>query len=451
MDCTIVNAANKKDVFPDIRLYMELKTRLRIAQFYLIFPADTFNCRNMKVDFFQDKICIQTMENESSGPCYEFSLGPAYVLPATCNGLSLSEHSELHWRMQLLTDGDGGLDLDPDPDTNLTSQGQSTADQMVDVLKSSSGPCCCSMCGEKLLQKMKFHRVLPLPSEGWADFADSWFCHTHTHEHGASNSCHGNGTESNKLGDSPSENDNASKCQTDDIHHGNKHHGNKEAIDLLKKAPFCPKEDDCFVGDTYCLIHPCQISRETVERKNQSNLLNCRRCHNQIGEMMGTHLDDHLAVKVFLHAVSLKPHGNKPERVKSTEVSLTQYMLNLSNRYTSFRFIIEHRQPADKPKPYLLFWILDQCAQVALSSIGGSRSQKVKVHPDLMVKVLYQYCGDKPTNSTVSTWLQDNTVQCVDLPKSSCFSLFSSLVSSTKILPQSLRMANDFYVGYLKR
>ena len=80
----------------------------------------------------------------------------------------------------------------------------------------------------------RFKRILPLPSEGWADNMDSWFCHKHADD-----------KSSNQLSLNPS-------------------------------------PQDCFVADLYFVIHKSLIKHTCLTNNGQ---IQCRRCRQVVGQL----------------------------------------------------------------------------------------------------------------------------------------------------------------------
>ncbi|XP_074847073.1 E3 ubiquitin-protein ligase E3D isoform X2 [Carettochelys insculpta] len=223
--------------------------------------------------------------------------------------------------------------------------------------------CYCQSCGEIIIKERTFLRVLPLPSENWSALVEEWCCHP-----------------------SP-----------------------------FANSALHPKENDCFLGDTYFLVNSGSeshvpgigIDRSKTERsvsEEDSSLTSkektrvmCKRCKAMLGETTSSG-----TTKYYVTEMVIQPSGRKFDvipRSRFVQSIIAQCLVELSSARSTFRFRIQ----GHNGKVYVLIWLLNSDT-LLVESMGNSTSSYVfplfeDVRPDTrssgswnVVKVLYHPC-----------------------------------------------------------
>ncbi|XP_006243541.1 E3 ubiquitin-protein ligase E3D isoform X1 [Rattus norvegicus] len=262
--------------------------------------------------------------------------------------------------------------------------------------------CCsfyCQSCGEVTIKDRKLLRVLPLPSENWSALVGEWCCHP----------------------------------------------------DPFANKPLHPRENDCFVGDSFFLVN----SRSDLEQEPKANTkVICKRCKVMLGETVSSE-----TTKFYMTEVIVQPsEGSFPNIPRSQFVQsvIARCLVELCTARSTFRFTIQGQDG----KVYILLWVLnsDSLVMEPLSSSGCIR--KFPLLEDSLeadsgsawnaIKVLYQPCIKSRNKELASSWEGDISVHPLTLPSTTCLELLLILSRNNASLPLSLRQMNSFQVAFLK-
>ncbi|KAI0222331.1 hypothetical protein LSAT2_026421 [Lamellibrachia satsuma] len=402
-----------------ISLYAELKPNLSAMQVVLQFDGDRSRGCGRGVTTVTVGESSITVTCEKRVKCdVTFDLHPLKFLPKSCRGLQWVGDSELHFRIQTTTTARGQV-----PPVIL--EGAAVSSSVTAALKVYERPdfsCSCRSCGQEIIGRCTFRRVLPLPSEKWYDDADSWFCH---------------------------------KPITDPSHPVNTPCG------------VTPRQGDCLVADSHFVVCRSSLAPDGAvidtngcRHKAVVPNVKCRRCGNTVGRQHHAgsnkcpqengHVKLPGAVRLYTHSLSLHAHG--PQHVEDSAdfgVEMAEILLHQRHQYNSFRFIVETTDPRDnRLVPYILLTVLDSNTLLYTGHMSG-RGVKVKVTPRPVLKLLYRDCIRRNTASLADKWNKDLTVHSLNLPEHMCCHLLDALASGTTSLPKSLRHLDGFYVGCL--
>ncbi|XP_052764348.1 E3 ubiquitin-protein ligase E3D-like [Mya arenaria] len=382
-----------------------------------------------KVTVLQESIIVT-----QHGRRAKFNLPNISVLPYSCRGLKLHEHSgEIEFSFE------GSQHNLRSQENEMTQKKYSRQTEMVDRISHLQNRWFCATCQQKILSDLcHFNRVLPLPSENWSDLADIWFCHNHSKVTASSE----------KTGDV-----NTNTCNS-----------TNGVVPGKMKQKLLPGNKECFVGETYVLVARRYVAKGSV-KVTAAGEVTCFRCKRQLGVAMDTDKDEYSQViKFFLHTFFIKDFSR--ESLTNTasighRVDLDGYFSNLileqSQSYSSFRFLMES-EPDTQGKSTCLLWLLDSCVRMYTSAIQVKGEEGILEERNV-VKFMFK-CqlatsnSDRPvdyvTKSIVSMWRRDDTVHGVTLPHQVFLQLVQLLVHNCKVLPQSQRFLNGFHVSFLK-
>ncbi|XP_036105194.1 E3 ubiquitin-protein ligase E3D isoform X1 [Molossus molossus] len=282
---------------------------------------------------------------------------------------------------------------------------------------SQAQDCCtfyCQSCGEVLIRDRKLLRVLPLPAENWGALVGEWCCHP----------------------------------------------------DPFANKPLHPRENDCFIGDSFFLVNlrsdmwqpgprvapvetHCLSSENHFKLKPKANTnVICKRCKVMLGETVSSE-----TIKFYITEMIIQPSERKfpiIPRSQFVQSIIAQCLVELSSARSTFRFSIQGHDG----KAYILLWLLNSDSLV-IESLGSSRSvKKFPLLEDISkadsssagnaVKVLYQPCIKSRNEKLASSWESDISVHSLTLPSATCLELLLILSSNNAMLPPSLRCMNSF-------
>ncbi|KAJ1098861.1 hypothetical protein NDU88_003968 [Pleurodeles waltl] len=277
----------------------------------------------------------------------------------------------------------------------------------------------CQSCGAVIMKERNFLRVLPLPSENWNTLVEEWCCHA----------------------------------------------------DPFANKVLRPRDNDCFVGDTYILVN-CKneaLSQEvphicSSNSKNHSPPQNseehaavvCQRCKATFGERLSPDTMKYYITEIMIQPpckdITMLPRSCYVESVTA------QLLAEFSSARSTFRFIFEGHDG----KVYLLLWLLNSdtlLVETAGHVVSGNifRLPEDRSRPNsssLMLrnalKVLFHACTKNRNEELVRAWRNDTGVHSLTFPSHTCLELLLLLSSSNRSLPASLRCMNAFQVAFLK-
>ncbi|KAF6040439.1 UBE3D [Bugula neritina] len=270
-----------------------------------------------------------------------------------------------------------------------TAVSHRTSDLLTPIL-SSSEALLCGNCSQEILDLKKLTRILPLPSAGWADMADDWFCHQHSEE-----------------------------CS---VSHKN----------LLQ-----PREGDLLVGHYSSLTHVSNLENIKIGAQLQ---IACTHCGNHLGGAQPTpsncditstgdtnHAIDRV-VELYHQRVRYRSPGGESCPIVSTEKRFSTNLLEYCRHAMTYQFV----------------WIIEKDLQLLLGESDGS-TQCINV-----VKVMYSKAADAGSNSMVEEWYKNNRVAVLSLPQISCTELLETLHQNSLALPSTMRQTGLMEVSFLQ-
>ncbi|XP_010166225.2 E3 ubiquitin-protein ligase E3D, partial [Antrostomus carolinensis] len=172
----------------------------------------------------------------------------------------------------------------------------------------------CQSCGDIIVKDRKFLRVLPLPSENWSSLVEEWCCHANP----------------------------------------------------FARSTLHPQRDDCFLGDTFFLLHSgskshvpespmCCSETGHYAAQSGSNLkskentrVTCKRCKTMLGEKVSPD-----TIKYYVTEVIIWPSEGSfstTPRSHFIQSMVAQCLMELSSTKSTFRFTIK----GDDGKIYIL-------------------------------------------------------------------------------------------------
>ncbi|XP_050996428.1 E3 ubiquitin-protein ligase E3D [Acomys russatus] len=262
--------------------------------------------------------------------------------------------------------------------------------------------CCtfsCQSCGEVMVKDRKLLRVLPLPSENWGALVGEWCCHP----------------------------------------------------DPFANKPLHPRENDCFIGDSFFLVN---LRCDSEQEPKANTKVICKRCKVILGETVSSE-----TTKFYMTEVIIQPSGGSfptIPRSRFVQSVIAQCLVDLSSARSTFRFTIQGQDG----KVYILLWILNSDSLV-IEPLRSSRCvRKFPLLDDTpeadsdsawnAVKVLYQPCIKSRGEALASLWESDISVHPLTLPSATCLELLLILSRNNASLPPSLRQMNSFQPALLR-
>ncbi|XP_067882770.1 E3 ubiquitin-protein ligase E3D [Heterodontus francisci] len=349
----------------------------------------------------------------TTGKCVDLDLPVGVrIVPPSCRSLQYIMGDGLHMRLQVEIDRPAEL-----------------VPTVIGTLKAQA---CyifqCQTCGQSILKKQMFQRVLPLPNGNWNDLVEHWCCHP----------------------------------------------------DPFAKT-LQPKLDDCLLGDMFLLVNVASIDKTTVheEKASQSEVgqradntgthlvqmpkehnIVCTRCRKVLGHVTASD-----TIKFYVTEVLVQPLTNKAlkrqicERSLFVETVVAGRLKELSATLSTYRFCIQGHDG----KTYILLWLLN-CDTLLVRSHNDPNSDfaafdKNTVKPESSiklcegkntVKVLYQPCLKGRNKIIQEKWERNIGVHSMTLLVNTCLQFLLILASSTASLPPSLQNMNSFKVAFLK-
>lgn len=233
---------------------------------------------------------------------------------------------------------------------------------------------CCTICRVQVLSKTQFRRVLPLPSSGWTDMVDNWFCHQH----------------------------------------------DGESMENYKTA-LTPKSGDLLVGHYSSLALLADVNNVVVTEST----VKCRHCKQTLGQTHSERVVEIYHQNLVYKAAALEP-------VLSVEYAFSAQISEQCLTAMTYKFIIESSaRPGDKASPYLLLWVME----LNLHLLFGNSCGGVDSFP--AIKVLYRSVTGCDTDVYLQ-WLADNKVCAIGLPEVTCSNLSQLLQENSRRLPATM-------------
>ncbi|KAE8603095.1 hypothetical protein XENTR_v10014214 [Xenopus tropicalis] len=380
----------------DIVVRLEIRKHMQTASLILGgldgFPVD--------VSLGPSYLQIQTSEQ-----CERFCI-PAEVklLPSSCRLVQQIAGEGLHMRLKVEAANDTDMPL-----------------LLKEILKTQkSYTFYCQSCGELIIRKQQFCRVLPLPSENWSSLVEEWCCHP----------------------------------------------------DPFANRNCLPKVNDCFLGDTFLLLNKVNISDPLVENNEKSSVprladanalkskentkVICKRCKAMLGEKVSSD-----AIKYYITEIMIQPSSqgyNMISRMEFLESILVRLLMEHSICRSSFRFCIQESDG----KHFFLLWLLNSDTLLVESPrkpgtvnnsffsdnnvVSSTRALEAKN----AIRVLFLPCSENRNKELADKWMNDTGAHSLTFPLNTCLELILLLSLNNTSLPISLRFMNSWQVAYLK-
>ncbi|XP_072409559.1 E3 ubiquitin-protein ligase E3D isoform X2 [Chiloscyllium punctatum] len=269
------------------------------------------------------------------------------IVPPSCRSLQYVTGDGFHMRLQV--------------------QINQSAELVPTVIETLQAQTCynfqCQACGQSVLKKQMFQRVLPLPSGNWNDLVEHWCCHP----------------------------------------------------DPFAKA-LRPRLDDCLLGDTFLLVNAVSVDKtavheetvrqsdvkQVVQVESENNTIVCTRCRKLLGIVSSSD-----TIKFYITEVLVQPLTSKVlkrqihGRSWFVETVVAGRLKEFSTAQCSFRFCIQGHDG----KTYILLWLLNSDS-LLVRSHNDSNSDFTRVDKNAVksesshklcegnnaVKVLYLPC-----------------------------------------------------------
>jgi len=384
-------------------LYVEIKPQLQIAQIILNVDKSWSECT---VVVGRNGIHILTPQQKS---LCNIVLRDVTLKPESCCGLRWVESDGLHLRVQIVKES-----------VNLPKQCKADdvpEPQHISVLKSGPVTSCCRRCENTIMPETLFSSVLPLPSEGWQDLTDSWFCHCqHNHNH-------------------------------------QEEHTHEEENLTPDLQPRGSKE--CLASFTCITVHSSAVlsSATTVDK---SGCIQCRRCRAYLGSAIRQGSQDaavlqfnSFAVKVESAVPSLLPSAAPPMKwPQHCEYWLSAFLMHTSDSNGTCRLLLESSSGSAPSTPRLMLWVLNSCD---LLYQGSTKDKHATLDPQPILKAMFKSCQSDENKRMGISWRSDFNVHVAVLPADMCVELLHCLTANMRSVPASLRSANEFSVGFLRK
>lgn len=267
---------------------------------------------------------------------------------------------------------------------------------------SEAQECCtfyCQSCGEVIIKDRRLLRVLPLPSDNWGALVEDWCCHP----------------------------------------------------DPFANKPLHPKENDCFIGDSFFLVN---LRSNLWQEPKANTKVICKRCKVVLGATVSSE-----TTKFYMTEVIIQPSERSFSiipRSQFVQSVVAECLVELASARSTFRYTIQGQDG----KVYILLWLLNLDSLVAESLKCSKQIKKFPLFEDTLksdsssscnaVKVLYQPCIKSRNEKLASLWEGDISVHSLTLPSATCLELLLILSRSNAMLPPSLRQMNSFQVAFLK-
>ncbi|XP_063089226.1 E3 ubiquitin-protein ligase E3D isoform X2 [Cavia porcellus] len=263
---------------------------------------------------------------------------------------------------------------------------------------SEAQECCtfyCQSCGEVIIKDRRLLRVLPLPSDNWGALVEDWCCHP----------------------------------------------------DPFANKPLHPKENDCFIGDSFFLVN---LRSNLWQEPKANTKVICKRCKVVLGATVSSE-----TTKFYMTEVIIQPSERSFSiipRSQFVQSVVAECLVELASARSTFRYTIQGQDG----KVYILLWLLNLDSLVAESLKCSKQIKKFPLFEDTLksdsssscnaVKVLYQPCIKSRNEKLASLWEGDISVHSLTLPSATCLELLLILSRSNAMLPPSLRQMNSFQV-----
>ncbi|XP_067949114.1 E3 ubiquitin-protein ligase E3D-like [Watersipora subatra] len=362
-----------------IRLYVELKKVLKKANCFFI--TDSGNFIDSKVELTPNSIRIIRKDAELT---WNLSL-LEYKLSTDQPPLKLLNGDQV---LSVLVRVEEQCER-PFPVISLTAY----QTRLVDLLKEGK-EVVCNFCQTTLLDSSKYERVMPLPSSGWMEMADSWYCHQ-------------------------------PNCTTSD-----------------HSQTLSPKHGDLLVGVFSCLT----LFSHVCNTRLDSSTLRCQHCNSTVGELV-LPFTDGLEREVELHNDKISYQQSQQSEkdhlpLISVEKSLSSTIIEQCQTMMTYKFLLEHKS-CKKASVSLLIWVLELDTRLLFASEGYIDCFDA-------IKVLF-ISATEAGPQMVADWMADNKVNTIVMTQSACEQTERILLESQGCLSNLPSKVNNMKVGFLRQ
>ncbi|XP_069952418.1 E3 ubiquitin-protein ligase E3D-like [Cherax quadricarinatus] len=377
------------------QVLVEVLPNIQACYMYITLPSN--NVFYQKISVGQSECSIELQDGRVI--LLKMSKG-TYLVPNSATGVTqaaniLTVRVQISERTSLISSLSG--DILSDSSTKFLDTLLNTS--LSDTLVSAH----CKKCPNCVFTKVKFRRVMPLPSVDWDHSSENWFCHLHGE------------------------------------------HGQK-----LKPASLQPQHDECFYTELYFLMHNSMM--ECINAKCDDGMLKCSGC----GTLLGENTD--LLVKIW--ALNLKWLTQQGEVIydrNSSEILLSLFhSIDKDNFGVNCQLVLEVQTV---PKKYMYMVTMNTNQKLLVSDVSNLTScepvvQKLCLEDkDISLKKIYAikllYLIKEGEDSQTGQWVDDIGVHIIP-----CSSLFfhevkTMLENSTYFLPDNVKVIENMNIGYI--
>lgn len=278
----------------------------------------------------------------------------------------------------------------------------------------------CSNCDSLLTteKEINFKRVLELPSSNMA--ISDWFCHRHDGE---------------KIFQNSEQNNNKS-C-------------NEKECFNEETQMFKPKINDIFYGPFHLLLNsqPFEMNRFRP-KKNQSNLMHCKRCLQLLCQLNG-------ASCLMFWWENIKFNGKYMYSDVNTPIDLVRKVIcnhlscdSLSYLSPIIKVIFESINPNTGQKIHILLQVMDKNLKLLKLNLENYKLTEVKT-----IKVMYMKLDQLKNDDderTLKYWQKDINTMTFEF-SFKMFHLFAEyLEKQSATIPEIYRFNNSFLLSYIE-
>lgn len=406
-------------------VFMELRSRLRSCNVYITTGIDLGKNCNLKINIQANCIVLNLYSDfkkrydslssiESLSDCSEDDSDVATVInihefcKIIPNSLSCLKIDKNTISFRILTEPKNGGNFYTELLTPKNVETSTKGNELkINVKIDSDVKISCANCSNTISKSViKFNRILELPSEN-IDMSE-WFCHGH---------CHGNSSQN----------------------------------DIVLK----PNQNDFLHRHTFFMINKSLLSEKTNKFNSKRDIYHCNRCLAWLG------LKDKENIKIFNSEVTIQGN-NLEKRVFSHKTSVgdipkDDFVYTIENIIKNFdlgfqytvmcKILLECKISATK-KQFLLIWVMDKELQVLRNKGELIVSEKIVLQSTFLTKILYKI--ELSLNDDVESWISDPSVVSADISKSMFNQGAEHLKEMSMKVPEMFRIANGYFVSYLK-
>ncbi|KAK3754870.1 hypothetical protein QZH41_011347, partial [Actinostola sp. cb2023] len=268
----------------------------------------------------------------------------------SCNSLSVVQEKELQMRLHINS---------TDSSQNVCSHDSSGYKNIEEERRGlQQGPIemVCKMCGNTIIKKRQFKRVLELPSEHWQQTSQNLCCH-----------------------------------------------GSISNLSSLQEASLSPAENDCLLGSYFIMVHADNVEAKHLIISQGETMIKCHRCTRPIGDIVIG--ESHVTgIKINKHAITTCTHGRDVFRNYTVEVFLSRLLHSKLQGRVNFKFLVKGTSHNGESKTYALvndddvhmLWILNADAAAITNICSPTSKYMDRLHEPKC------YNNQDPTQATLS-------------------------------------------------